>query len=178
MPETAPTSSGPDPGPARTRPRYDPLINPANAKPVLVEEHLESNTHIFLTRPYLGALLFENAASDARDHCANERTFLSWLRLSMYLGIVSVALIISFNFKSQPTPLERRMSLPMGIIFWVLSLVSLCNGLANYVRTVKKYSRKAALVQSGWKTQMTFMVVGGVILGSCIVLLVTDAHRY
>jgi uncharacterized membrane protein YidH (DUF202 family) len=134
--------------------------------------------HIFLTRPYLGALLFENSASDARDHCANERTFLSWLRLSMYLGIVSVALIISFNFKAQPTPLERRMALPMGIIFWVLSLVSLSNGLANYVRTVKKYSRKAALVQSGWKTQLTFIVVGGVILGSCIVLLVTDAHRY
>ncbi|KAL3430258.1 hypothetical protein BDV09DRAFT_26091 [Aspergillus tetrazonus] len=178
MPDTTPTPSGPEPAPARRRPRYNPLINPANAKPVLVEEHLESDTHIFLTRPYLGALLFENSASDARDHCANERTFLSWLRLSMYLGIVSVALIISFNFKAQPTPLERRMALPMGIIFWVLSLVSLGNGLANYVRTVKKYSRKAALVQSGWKTQLTFIVVGGVILGSCIVLLVTDAHRY
>ncbi|KAL4777126.1 hypothetical protein BDW60DRAFT_175570 [Aspergillus nidulans var. acristatus] len=178
MPDTTPTPSGPESTPARARPRYNPLINPANAKPVLVEEHLESDTHIFLTRPYLGALLFENSASDARDHCANERTFLSWLRLSMYLGIVSVALIISFNFKAQPTPLERRMALPMGIIFWVLSLVSLGNGLANYVRTVKKYSRKAALVQSGWKTQMTFIVMGGVILGSCIVLLVTDAHRY
>ncbi|KAL4746917.1 hypothetical protein BDW72DRAFT_206916 [Aspergillus terricola var. indicus] len=178
MPDTTPTPSGPESAPAYTRPRYNPLINPANAKPVLVEEHLESDTHIFLTRPYLGALLFENSASDARDHCANERTFLSWLRLSMYLGIVSVALIISFNFKAQPTPLERRMALPMGVIFWVLSLVSLGNGLANYVRTVKKYSRKAALVQSGWKTQMTFIVVGGVILGSCIVLLVTDAHRY
>ncbi|KAL4734747.1 hypothetical protein BDV11DRAFT_174502 [Aspergillus similis] len=178
MPDTTPTPSGPESAPAHTRPQYNPLINPANAKPVLVEEHLESDTHIFLTRPYLGALLFENSASDARDHCANERTFLSWLRLSMYLGIVSVALIISFNFKAQPTPLERRMALPMGIIFWVLSLVCLGNGLANYVRTVKKYSRKAALVQSGWKTQMTFIVVGGVILGSCIVLLVTDAHRY
>lgn len=96
----------------------------------------------------------------------------------MYLGIVSVALIISFHFKSEPSRIEKRMSLPMGIIFWVLSLVSLGNGLANYIRTVKKYSRKAALVQSGWKTQLTFMVVGGVILGSCIVLLVTDAHNY
>lgn len=96
----------------------------------------------------------------------------------MYLGIVSVALIISFNFKAQPTEIERRMSLPMGIVFWVLSLVSLVNGLANYVGTVKKYSRKAALVQSGWKTQVTFVVVGGVILASCVVLLVTDANRY
>ncbi|KAL3454330.1 hypothetical protein BJX65DRAFT_351 [Aspergillus insuetus] len=184
MPDT--TTSGQEPGEAaaaattgaHTRPPYNPLINLTNTKPVLVEEHLESNSHIFLTRPYLGALLFENAASDARDHCANERTFLSWLRLSMYLGIVSIALIISFHFQSAPSALERRMSLPMGIIFWVLALVSLVNGLANYIITVKKYSRKAALVQSGWKTQVTFLVVGGVILGSCIVLLVTDAHRY
>ncbi|OJI96658.1 hypothetical protein ASPVEDRAFT_78417 [Aspergillus versicolor CBS 583.65] len=172
MPEAA------TPGTAATRPPYNPVINPVHAKPVLIEEHLEDSQHIFLTRPWFGALLFENAASDARDHCANERTFLSWLRLSMYLGIVSVALIISFHFKTEPSRIEKRMSLPMGIIFWVLSLVSLGNGLANYIRTVKKYSRKAALVQSGWKTQLTFMVVGGVILGSCIVLLVTDAHNY
>src|SRR4051812_18286857 len=48
--------------------------------------HIESQRHIFLSRPYCGALLFENSTSDARDHCANERTFLSWLRLSMYLA--------------------------------------------------------------------------------------------
>ncbi|KAL2827547.1 hypothetical protein BDW59DRAFT_143962 [Aspergillus cavernicola] len=173
MPETMPGHDA-----TRTRPPYNPLINLANAKPVLVEEHLEENQHIFLTRPYLGALLFENAASDARDHCANERTFLSWLRLSMYLGIVSIALIISFHFQTKPSGLERRMALPMGIIFWMLSLVCLGNGLANYILTVKKYSRKVALVQSGWKTQMTVLVVGGVILGSCVVLLVTDAQKY
>ncbi|KAL4886662.1 hypothetical protein BJY04DRAFT_76204 [Aspergillus karnatakaensis] len=175
MPETTPAERS---GTAQTRPRYNPLINPANAKPVLVEEHLEDSAHIFLARPYLGALLFENSASDARDHCANERTFLSWLRLSMYLGVVSIALLMSFHFGSQPSSLERKMSLPMGIVFWVLALVSLGNGLANYIKTVKKYSRKVALVQSGWKTQLTFVVVGGVILGSCIVLLVTDSGRY
>lgn len=67
------------------------------------------------------------------------------------------------------------MALPLGIVFWVLSIASLVNGFANYVRTVRKYSRRAALVQSGWKTQMTFTVVGAVILGSCILFLATDA---
>ncbi|KAJ6148594.1 hypothetical protein N7497_010576 [Penicillium chrysogenum] len=116
----------------------------------------------------------EDTSSDARDHCANERTFLSWLRLSMYLAVVSLAIIISFHFRDQPTSLERRMSLPLGIIFWLLSLTSLANGFANYSRTVKKYARKAALVQSGWKTQVIFTVVGTVILGSCILFLSTD----
>ncbi|PLB44465.1 hypothetical protein P170DRAFT_287096 [Aspergillus steynii IBT 23096] len=165
-----------DPQPqASQRPSYNPLINMANSKPVMVDDHLEDSQHIFLTRPIFGALLFENSTSDARDHCANERTFLSWLRLSMYLGVVSLAIIISFHFHGEPTGLERRMALPLGIIFWVLSIASLVNGFANYVRTVRKYSRRAALVQSGWKTQMTFTVVGTAILGSCILFLATDA---
>jgi multisubunit Na+/H+ antiporter MnhB subunit len=92
----------------------------------------------------------------------------------MYLAIVSLAIIISFHFREQPTVLERRMALPLGIIFWVLSLTCLANGFANYSRTVMKYARKAALVQSGWKTQVVFTVVGIVILGSCILFLSTD----
>ena len=144
----------------------------------------------FLERPLLGPLLFANNASDARDHCANERStpelssepihsmltssaFLSWLRLATYMAIVSVAIVISFHLKHQPsdlgsvpipccytmqrlifTCLERRLALPFGLIFWVLSLACLISGLANYINTVTNYSRRAALVQSGWKTQI------------------------
>lgn len=140
----------------------------------ILPRHIEDQHHILFSRPLLGALLFENASSDARDHCANERTFLSWLRLSMYLAVVSLAIIISFHFRQQPSVLERRMALPLGIIFWLLSLTCLANGFFNYARTVMKYSRKAALVQSGWKTQVVFTVVGTVILGSCILFLSTD----
>lgn len=136
--------------------------------------HVEDQQHILFSRPIFGALLFENNTSDARDHCANERTFLSWLRLSMYLAIVSLAIIISFHFREQPTGLERRMAFPLGIVFWLLSLTCLANGFATYARTVMKYSRRAALVQSGWKTQVVFTVVGAVILGSCILFLSTD----
>lgn len=95
----------------------------------------------------------------------------------MYFSIVSVALIISFHFRTQPTPLERRMSLPLGLVFWFLSLACLTNGFANYVMTVAKYSRKAALVQSGWKTQLVFVVVAIVIVGSCILFLATNQGR-
>ncbi|OQE76800.1 hypothetical protein PENNAL_c0064G01102 [Penicillium nalgiovense] len=183
------------------RPPFNPLINPVHSKPVLVEE--EENTLFGGLIPYMlpsfevkpGMFYgrdshmphstfypssdspvdnLKDSTSDARDHCANERTFLSWLRLSMYLAVVSLAIIISFHFRDQPTSLERRMSLPLGIIFWLLSLTSLANGFANYSRTVKKYARKTALVQSGWKTQVIFTVVGTVILGSCILFLSTD----
>lgn len=69
-----------------------------------------------------------------------------------------------------------RLALPLGVIFWVLSLACLASGMANYVRTVTRYSRRAALVQSGWKTQMVFTVVSTAIVGSCVLFLAVDAE--
>jgi uncharacterized membrane protein YidH (DUF202 family) len=103
--------------------------------------------------PFLGPLLFDNSDSDARDHCANERTFLSYLRLSIYMTIVSIAIVISFHLKSQPSALELRMAQPLGIVFFLLSLACLGLGFGNYIKTVNKYSRRMAIVQTGWKTQ-------------------------
>lgn len=53
----------------------------------------------------------------------------------MYLCIVSVAIVISFDFKRDSTEIEKRLSLPLGVTFWVLSLIALFAGLANYLRT-------------------------------------------
>lgn len=117
-----------------------------------------SPKHPFLLPPYLTPLLFPNDSSDARDHLANERTFLSWLRLSVYMAIVSVAIIISFHLKNEPSPIEKKVALPVGVLFWVLSFACLANGCANYVKTVTKYGRRSALVQSGWKTQVVSLL--------------------
>lgn len=103
--------------------------------------------------PFLGPLLFDNTDSDARDHCANERTFLSYLRLSIYMTVVSIAIVISFHLKSEPSQLELRMAQPLGIVFFLLSLACLVLGFGNYIKTVNKYSRRVAIVQTGWKTQ-------------------------
>lgn len=65
------------------------------------------------------------------------------------------------------------MALPLGIVFWVLSMFCLVSGFATYVRTLTKYSRRTALVQSGWKTQLVFAVVAAAIIGTCILLLTT-----
>ncbi|TQN66259.1 hypothetical protein CSHISOI_09178 [Colletotrichum shisoi] len=155
----------------------------------------------FLAWPILGPLLFENATSDARDHCANERstyarpvppphvvvfvvfvvvvvvvshasTFLSYLRLSVYMSIVAVAIVLSFHLKSEPSQLELRMAKPLGIVFWILAVACLCLGLGNYIKTVNKYSRKAAIVQTGWRTQLVLSIVALSIVGTCAVLLV------
>src|SRR5882757_9755440 len=106
---------------------------------------------MFLLRPLYAPLLFSNTSSDARDHCANERTFLSWLRLAIYMAVVSIAIFINFHLKHEPTPLEQSLSHPLGIIFWLLSIACLVSGMGLYMRTVTKYARRRALVQSGIK---------------------------
>ncbi|KND92949.1 hypothetical protein TOPH_02200 [Tolypocladium ophioglossoides CBS 100239] len=164
----------------------------ALAQPVEVGEVGTGSGHAgssaFCVWPLLGPLLFENETSDARDHCANERTFLSYLRLAVYMAILAVAITLSFHLKLQPTDLERRMAKPLGVIFWVLSVVTLFVGVGNYIsepraplgraalmletETVNKYGRKAAIVQTGWRTQLVLVIIAVSIIGTCVVLLV------
>ncbi|KAK6533357.1 hypothetical protein TWF694_002307 [Orbilia ellipsospora] len=141
---------------------------------VLVEE-VASDTYLFLARPLSGPLVFENNASDARDHCANERNFLSWLRLSSYLAVVSVAIMTTFHFSSKPSELEKKLAFPLGFLFWVLAMLSLACGIGNYLKTVTKYSKKKALVQTGWKTQLLGGVVAGTVICCCIIFIVDNA---
>ncbi|KAJ8113760.1 hypothetical protein OPT61_g4188 [Boeremia exigua] len=85
---------------------YRPFYNIFASKPVLVKQDNDYNRAAFKERPLLGVLLFDNVASEARDIAANERTFLSWLKLSVYMSIVAVAIILNFHWKSGPSALE------------------------------------------------------------------------
>ncbi|KAF1939575.1 hypothetical protein EJ02DRAFT_504763 [Clathrospora elynae] len=156
---------------------YRPFYSVFGIKPILVKQDNDYDRTVFKERPLLGALLFDNVSSDARDHAANERTFLSWLKLSVYMAIVSVAIVLSFHLKSKPSALEKRFALPLGIIFWLLSLACLVSGLSNYINTVSRYSQRQALVQTGWKTQVVFTVVSSAIVATCVVFLSTNAER-
>lgn len=59
----------------------------------------------------------------------------------------------------------------------MLALACLAAGFANYIRTVAKYARNAALVQSGLKTQIVFGVVSTAIIAACGVFLAAEAQR-
>ncbi|KAF8449880.1 hypothetical protein BDZ91DRAFT_751429 [Kalaharituber pfeilii] len=138
-------------------------------RPILVSEFDEPS--VLFANPFVSPLVFENSASDARDHCANERNFLSWLRLSIYLAILSIAITISFHLGSPATALEQRMALPLGLIFWLLSLLCLCAGLGNYLSTVEDYRKKRAKVQHGIKTQIIVAIVSLTIIATCIIFI-------
>ncbi|KAG9238467.1 hypothetical protein BJ875DRAFT_437401 [Amylocarpus encephaloides] len=158
---------------------YSPFGIPIHPQPIDVHRYAnrQSGASLFCIPPLFGALLFDNTDSDARDHCANERTFLSYLRLSVYMAIVSVAIVVSFHMKQQPSELELRMAKPLGIVFWVLSACCLALGFGNYMKTVNKYSRRAAIVQTGWKTQSVLTVIAMSIVGVCVLFLATKTER-
>ncbi|KAI1201329.1 hypothetical protein F5X97DRAFT_290204 [Nemania serpens] len=122
-------------------------------------------------------LLFDNEASDARDHCANERTFLASLKLSVYMSVVAVAISVSFHLRAPPSALERRVAKPLGLIFWLLSVACLLAGLGNYVTTVDKYGRRVAIVQSGWRTQIIMSIIAFSIFATCVTLLVVNQRQ-
>ncbi|KAK4193759.1 hypothetical protein QBC35DRAFT_480174 [Podospora australis] len=145
-------------------------------KPVLLCEHdlIEEDSRAFWLPPLFGPLIFDNESSDCRDHCANERTFLSYLRLSVYMSIVAVAIVLSFHLRKTASDMELRMAKPLGAIFWLLSVSCLGVGLANYIKTVNKYSRRAAIVQTGWKTQTAMASIALTIVATCVALLVVN----
>lgn len=149
------------------------LKRPVEVGAYIGQDNMDTKSAFWLW-PIFGPLLFENESSDARDHCANERTFLSYLRLSVYMAVVSVAIVLSFHLKRKATDTELRMAKPLGVIFWALSVACLCLGCANYIRTVNKYSRRAAIVQSGWKTQSIMGIIAFCIIGSSLTLLVVN----
>lgn len=142
-----------------------------------VDANSASGWWTFFQWPFFGPLLVENESSDARDHCANERTFLSYLRLSIYMAVVSIAITVSFHLKNEPSPLELRMAKPLGTIFWALSVMTLFAGVGNYITTVNQYSKRAAIVQIGWKTHAILTITAMCIIGTCIVLLVIAKVR-
>jgi len=125
-----------------------------NARPQQTDTFNSTQNGVFFSTPFMAPLLFPNVSSDARDHCANERTFLSYLRLSIYMSVVSLAIMLSFHVRSQPSELELKMAKPLGIVFWILGVVCLAAGGGNYVKTIEKYGKRRAIVQTGWKTQI------------------------
>ncbi|KAI0469517.1 hypothetical protein F4859DRAFT_516009 [Xylaria cf. heliscus] len=155
---------------------FTSCLGPFSCLPVEVDDAVPSFTSqtSFTAWPLLGPLLFDNDTSDARDHCANERTFLASLRLSVYMSVVAVAIAVSFHLRSPPTALEQRIAKPLGLVFWLLSVACLVVGLGNYVNTVNKYSRKVAIVQSGWRTQFIMSFIAFSIFGTCVTLIIVD----
>ncbi|CAI2190539.1 12655_t:CDS:2 [Funneliformis geosporum] len=74
------------------------------------------------------SLVLENKASVARDHLANERTFLAWLRTSLSFIGIGVAVTQLFRLKGD----TNKGGNVIGIVFIMLGIVFLGFGITRY----------------------------------------------
>ncbi|TFK50030.1 hypothetical protein OE88DRAFT_1600063, partial [Heliocybe sulcata] len=81
-------------------------------------------------------LVLVNSGSVARDHLANERTVLAYVRTSLALASMGVALV-QFLSVTEHNILVRRFARPLGAIGILLGLFTLVIGVARYFMAQK-----------------------------------------
>ncbi|KAF9995478.1 hypothetical protein BGZ65_008887 [Modicella reniformis] len=83
---------------------------------------------------YSPSLTLENKGSIARDHLANERTYLAWLRSSLSLITVGVAITQLFRLQASSGELDKvtKLGRPLGGSFVALGILFLWLGTARY----------------------------------------------
>ncbi|KAG5420669.1 hypothetical protein I9W82_002550 [Candida metapsilosis] len=95
------------------------------------------------------SLTLENKGSVARDHMANERTFLAWLRTSLAFITIGIGVTQLFRLEKPGTRVRttdrildlslddksddlKRFGKPLGSIFIILGILTLMMGFRRY----------------------------------------------
>ncbi|KAG9293218.1 hypothetical protein G9A89_010589 [Geosiphon pyriformis] len=106
-------------------------------------------------RLFGSTLYLRNDASVARDHLANERTFLAWLRTSLSLIGIGIALTQLFRFNINPNyPNDQKYGKPLGISFIIIGIFFLSFGLVRY------FHIQTAMVMGGFPISRGTIIVG------------------
>ncbi|KAM9931771.1 hypothetical protein OXX80_008578 [Metschnikowia pulcherrima] len=85
-----------------------------------------------LFRQY-ASLSLENSGAVARDHMANERTFLAWLRTSLSLVTIGIGIVQLLKLKNESEDLSRYAK-PLGASFVFIGIITLVMGTLRYFR--------------------------------------------
>ncbi|CAE6458792.1 unnamed protein product [Rhizoctonia solani] len=94
-----------------------------------------------LVDKYSPRMVLENSGSVARDHLANERTWLAYVRTSLAIASTGVALVQLFTIAAQqPTGTVligaklQRFARPLGAVIVVIGMAVLALGVNRYFR--------------------------------------------
>jgi putative membrane protein len=107
--------------------------------------------------------------TEVREHLANERTLLSWVRTGV--GLISLGIVVerAGSFVSAGTGNPDRLSGLLGVALALLGCVALVLGTVQFSRNRSRISRGEFVPQAG-----IYLVVvgGGLTLGVCFALYV------
>ncbi len=104
-----------------------------------------------------------------REHLANERTLLSWMRTGV--GLVSLGIVVerASSVMSAGTGGDDRLSGILGLALTLLGCLALVLGTVQFVRNRRRIARGEFLPRTA-----IYLVVagGGLLLGVCFALYV------
>jgi len=106
----------------------------------------------------------DQRATEVREHLANERTLLSWVRTGV--GLISLGIVVerAGSFVSAGTGNTDRLSGLLGMVLTLLGCLALVLGTVQFVRNRRRISRGEFVPQAA----IYLIVVGGaLILGGC-----------
>ena len=105
-----------------------------------------------------------NSGSDARDHLANERTFLAWIRTA--LGIVGLGVVVGRLIETE------------GLLAEVVGVILIVVGTGMVVYATMRYEKVATLLDDGsfqaaaWGPMLTALV-GLIAAAGAVIVIVT-----
>ncbi|KAG5356438.1 hypothetical protein CJU89_6186 [Yarrowia sp. B02] len=63
-----------------------------------IDLHKVSGYHFFWKHPWHKPIIMANQTSEVRDLCANERTYLAWIKLAIAMGSAAATMLLNFRF--------------------------------------------------------------------------------
>jgi putative membrane protein len=107
--------------------------------------------------------------TEVREHLANERTVLSWVRTGV--GLISLGIVVerAGSFVSAGTGDSDELSGILGVALTLLGCLALVLGSVQFLRNRRRISHGEFVPQAAI---YLVVVAGGLILGGCFALYV------
>jgi len=126
-------------------------------------------------------LVLENKQSVARDHLANERTYLAWLRTSLSFASIGVAITQLFRLSTTIQPGDtprgfaqlRRLGRPLGATFIGIAVLVLVLGVHRYF-TSQYWMTKGKFPASRGAVLLLSLIGAAVTLIAFIIVIIID----
>ena len=96
---------------------------------------------IWFNKYFKFQIILKNENSVARDHMANERTLLSYIRTSLTFLIFGIGFLQFYTIESKLSSISSSIVVnidyylkPIGLIFFILSLITLLFGIFRFLQ--------------------------------------------
>ncbi|KAL1918792.1 uncharacterized protein VTP21DRAFT_2814 [Calcarisporiella thermophila] len=140
---------------------------------------MESQTESGISLHNYLQLVLKNTESTARDHMANERTFLSWLELTMALVILGLTLVFPLPIQVEDwkhyTP--NLISSSLGISFCGVGFIALVGALLKYFKN-QNHLVKQGFVEHGRKSFFIAYAIAFILAMAMVITIALGSTRY